>query len=328
MGKILISICISKRNYKKWLLIMKLNLLLFFLTTASLLANNEGYGQNQRVDINISDGSIIDIFNQIENQSEYKIFYKIDALDLKRKYDLDARETYVSDVLRKLLNGTNVSYEVIDKIIVITPSDLKQELTVNGTIKDAHGVLLPGVNIVEKGTTNGTITDLDGNYSISLGSANATLIFSFVGYLTEEIEVGGQTTIDLILVEDIMQLEEIVVVGYGTQRKADVTGSVSRISTETTADLPNHTVLQALQGQIAGVNIASPERPGQDPSFQVRGQNSLTAKNTPLIVVDGIIYNGSISDFNPNDIETIDVLKDASAAAVYGSGKKGRNRAS
>lgn len=298
---------------------MKLNLFLIFLTTASLLANNEGYGQNQRVDINISSGSIIDIFNQIENQSEYKIFYKIDALDLSRKYDMNAKETYVSDVLEKLLNGTNVSYEVIDKIIVITPSDLKQELTVNGTIKDAQGVPLPGVNIVEKGTTNGTITDLDGNYSISLGSANATLVFSFVGYLTEEIEAGGQTTIDLILVEDIMQLEEIVVVGYGTQRKADVTGSVSRISTETTADLPNHTVLQALQGQIAGVNIASPERPGQDPSFQVRGQNSLTAKNTPLIVVDGIIYNGSISDFNPNDIETIDVLKDASAAAVYGS---------
>lgn len=178
---------------------------------------------------------------------------------------------------------------------------------------------IPGVNVIIKGTTTGTTTDADGAYSIPVSSGDAVLVFTFVGYVTQEIPVGSRAQIDVVLDPDVTALEEVVVVGYGTMKKSDITGTVSSVTTKKTEDIPNTNVLQSLQGRVAGLSVVTPDRPGESPEIDIRGLNSLSASNAPLIVVDGIIYNGSINDFNVNDIEKIDILKDASAAAVYGS---------
>lgn len=194
-----------------------------------------------------------------------------------------------------------------------------QSITVTGKITDQNNVPLPGVIVLQKNTNDGVASDFDGNYSITVLSSQAILQFSSLGFSDQDIEVGNQTIIDVVLEEDAAALDEVVVVGYGTQRKADVTGSAVRVNTASTEALPNINVLQSLRGQVAGLNVGTPDRPGEEPSFGIRGTNSISVSNTPLIVLDGIIYNGSINNISNSDIASVDVLKDASAAAVYGS---------
>lgn len=190
---------------------------------------------------------------------------------------------------------------------------------VTGTVTDESGMVLPGANIVEKGTTNGVTADFDGNFSIELADGNAILIVSYIGYAAKEVPVNGQTSLQITLAEDSAQLDEVIVVGYGTQKKSDLTGSVVRVSLEDKENLGNTNILQALSGAAAGVNIQNASVAGGEADFSIRGKTSLSASDSPLIVLDGIIYNGSITDINTNDVESIDILKDASAAAVYGS---------
>ena len=190
---------------------------------------------------------------------------------------------------------------------------------VTGTVSDENGMPLPGANIVEKGTINGVQTDFDGNFSINLSDENATLIVSYIGFATKEIAVNGQTQLQITLLEDSAKLDEVIVVGYGTQKKSDLTGSVVRVSLDDKENQGNTNILQALSGAAAGVNIQNASVAGGEADFSIRGKTSLSASDSPLIVVDGIIYNGSITDINTNDVESIDILKDASAAAVYGS---------
>ena len=297
---------------------MKLNVLLLFLTTLGLLARNDGYGQSKRIDLTIADASIIDVFNEIEKLSEFKIFYKVDALDLNRKYDVNTRNKLVGEILTDVLSGMNVSYELVDKIIVITPEKLFQQLKVTGKITDINGNPLPGVNIVEKGTTSGAVTDLNGNYSISVESEDAILVFSFVGYLSEEIAVSSQSEINVTLIEDIQALEEVVVVGYGTQQRKDLTGAVASVSSDDIGKLSFSDVGQAIQGKLSGVTIQQNTEPGGTADIRIRGLSTIN-NNNPLIVIDGIPSPNGLRDLNPNNISSIDVLKDASATAIYGN---------
>jgi TonB-dependent starch-binding outer membrane protein SusC len=194
-----------------------------------------------------------------------------------------------------------------------------QNKTVSGITKSDIGEILPGVNVLEKGTTNGTVSDADGNYTLSVGPS-ATLIFSFIGMANQEVVVGDQTKIDVILDTDITQLGEIVVVGYGTQKKSDVTGSVASVSMAEVANVPVTRPDQLLQGRVAGVQITQTNaEPGGNISIRIRGTNSITSGNQPLFVIDGFPGAGDLSTINPSDIESIDVLKDASATAIYGS---------
>ncbi len=242
------------------------------------------------------------------------------------------REHYVirSDITRinkrKVRSGPIINTSgkidpfVVDKIVKRSEFiQRKADRSISGKVTGEDGEPLPGASVIAKGSTLGTVTDSDGSYEINLPDEVNTLVFSFIGYISEEVTIGSRNVIDIILYPDITQLSEVVVVGYGTQKKADVTGAVFRIKTDKTADLPNYNVLQSLQGRVPGLNITSPDRPGEEPGLSVRGTNSISAGNRPLVVVDGIIYNGNLSDFNANDIATVDVLKDASAAAVYGS---------
>jgi TonB-linked SusC/RagA family outer membrane protein len=178
---------------------------------------------------------------------------------------------------------------------------------------------LPGVSVVIKGTTNGTITDVNGNYTLSSVSSNPVLQFTFVGMKPQEITVGGKTNNDVSLEEDAIGIEEVVAIGYGTMRKSDLTGSVARATLDDKSTQGKSNLLQAISGTNAGVNVQSVGLAGSDPNISIRGKTSLSASDKPLIVLDGIIYNGEISNINSSDVETIDILKDASAAAVYGS---------
>lgn len=204
----------------------------------------------------------------------------------------------------------------------ITMSDkLSQNLTVSGTIKDSQGMPLLGASIVEKGTSNGAYSDFDGNFSLELKDNNATLIISYVGFVSQEIAMDGQEVLDIVLEADSQSLDEVIVVGYGTSKRKDITGSVERVTLEDSpiALSSNTNVLQSIRGATPGINIGTQNQVGQSPSIIVRGQNSINGNNDPLIVLDGVVFLGSVNDINPSDIATIDVLKDASAAVVYGS---------
>ncbi len=199
-------------------------------------------------------------------------------------------------------------------------NSVQQSLTVTGQVVDNQGVSLPGVTVVIKGTTQGTITDIDGNYTLSNVSTDGTLVFTFVGMQTVEVLVNGQTTVNATLEEETIGLDEVVAVGYGTQSKRTVTGSIQSVGTDELADMPVSTTAQKLQGKLSGVQInQTTGTPGGGMQIRVRGQASLTAGNDPLYVVDGFAISGDISNINPNEIESISVLKDASSTALYGS---------
>ena len=194
-----------------------------------------------------------------------------------------------------------------------------QTNSVKGVVRDGAGRTLIGVNVIEVGTTNGTITDIDGNYVIKV-PAQSKLQFSYLGYETKIVELGGKTNINVVLVEDNKVLEELVVVGYGTQRKEAVTGSVASVKGDIMREVPSSNITQALQGRVAGVDMAqTSSKPGATMQIRIRGTRSLSASNDPLVVLDGIPFAGSLSDISTDDIKSLEILKDASATAIYGS---------
>jgi TonB-linked SusC/RagA family outer membrane protein len=210
-------------------------------------------------------------------------------------------------VLMFVVSGTISGFEI-------------QQLTVTGTVTDeSTGEPMPGVNVVIKGTAVGALTGPDGKYSLTVSDPNAVLIFSFIGYNTIERPVAGQATLNVALLSSTTALDEVIVTGYGTQKKSDLTGSVVRVTMDEKATLSNLNLSQAMSGATPGVNVIGEGLAGSDPDLSIRGQTSLSASDAPLVVLDGIIYNGSITNINVNDIESVDILKDASAAAVYGS---------
>lgn len=196
----------------------------------------------------------------------------------------------------------------------------QQNGKVSGTVKDNTGQPIIGVNIMEKGTTNGTISDTEGNFSLDV-SPNATLVFSYIGYVSKEIPVSGKKTLSVLLEEDVEALDEVIVIGYGTTKRQDFTGSVSSVRLEDSpiALASNLNALESIKGNVAGLDIGATNSAGGQPSMQLRGQKSISGSNDPLIVVDGVIFMGSINDINPNDIASYDILKDATSAAAYGS---------
>lgn len=204
-------------------------------------------------------------------------------------------------------------------IVACTSSAIAQQMTVRGVVTDgSDGSPMAGVNVIIKGTSTGVLTDAGGNFTIDVPGKDATLLFSFIGYNTMERIVTGNT-LNVSMEESTLALDEVIVIGYGTQKKSDLTGSVSRVTLDEKATLANMNISQAMSGATAGVNVQSQGLAGSDPDVEIRGRTSLSASDRPLIVLDGIIFNGSITDINVNDVESIDILKDASAAAVYGS---------
>ena len=204
-------------------------------------------------------------------------------------------------------------------LCLIPLCSIAQNITVKGIVKDNLGESVIGANVTEKGTTNGMITDLDGNFSLTV-QKNATLVISYIGYVTQEIAIKGNTNLNIILKEDSKALEEVVGIGYGTARKSDVTGSIASVGGDKLQEMPSTNITYALQNRVAGVDMTqTSSQPGATMQIRIRGTRSLTASNDPLVVLDGIPFMGNLSDINPGDIKSMDILKDASSTAIYGS---------
>ncbi len=288
-----------------------------FLMSSVLLT-----AQDKKVNLQYKNAPLKQVLDNIQEQTGYRFLYT-ERVDVRRTVDVEASDEPVEDVLSNLLAITGNGYRLMeDNLIVISNREAAQPGTVSGTVKDASsGEPLPGVNVVEKGTTNGTITDLQGNYSIRLGTEEPVLVFSFIGYISREVPVDDRAVIDLSLSEDLVKLEEVIVIGYGTQDKEDLTGAVSVIEVDEMTKSNFTTFDKALQGRAAGVHVTSTSgRPGAAASVKIRGISSISLSSEPLYVVDGIPINEEILNvLNPQDIESIHVLKDASATAIYGA---------
>jgi TonB-linked SusC/RagA family outer membrane protein len=330
---------------------MKLTLFLAIVTTLTLSATTS-YSQNTKISLNLENIRIKDLLHEIKAKSDFSFLYSNNELNDENRITLSVEDVTIDKILEIALRDQNLSYEIKDKFILIYRPVYKtnpltsgyQALKINGSVTDATtGEPLPGVNITVKGTTIGTITDVAGRYSVDVSNNSAVLDFSFVGYVTESVSVSGKSVIDVKLVPDVKALEEVVVIGYGTVKRNDLTGSVTSISSKDIGETNVTNIDQALQGRMAGVQVSSKGgKPGANMSIRIRGLNS-TRNNDPLYVVDGIaIGNGGGADYNstetynlnsktdqfqsfdlssinPADIQSIDILKDASATAIYGS---------
>jgi len=310
----------QNRNVLKILMIMKLTT--FFLLVCILSAAAKGYSQQARFDLTLRNASIQELFLEIEKQSEFNFFYKDDQIDLNRTVSIEANNSLIGEVLNDALAHAEVSYTVVDKVIVITPKEVQQGIQVTGTVTSAStGETLPGVSIAIKGTVTGVISNASGVFSISVENSDAVLIFSYVSHITQEIAVGNQTIIDVVLQEDVFGLEEVVVVGYGTQKKINLTGAVDVINDEeifTNRSAEN--VGQVLQGVSPNLNNSLSDEggePGAGNSWNIRGIGSLEGNSSPLILVDGVEMD--VNTLDPSSIESVSVLKDAASAAIYGS---------
>ena len=310
---------------KKLYLTMKLTGFLLFLSAMTLSAKT--YSQAVRLNLQIENANIVQVFDQIEKTSEFGFFFKSDQMDLTKRYNLSIENASIDQILSQVLDLSKYKYQIVDRNIVISKravetaqSGQQDKHNVNGTVTDEDGVPLPGVTIVIKGTTSGTITDTNGNYTISDVSDSNVLVFSFIGMVAQDVSVQARQTIDVTMKRETYGIQEVVAIGYGTMRKQDVTGSISQAKGEELVQDQSFSALDNLRGKVSGVNIFS--NSGQPGAYSsrvvIRGVSTINSSSSPLYVVDGVV----MEDFgliNPNDIESIEVLKDASSAAIYGA---------
>lgn len=313
--------CFKNPRFKQIFRIMRISTFLLMVCVFCSYAGN-AHSQNAKVSIHMNNVKLDKILNEIENQTDYLFIYN-NQVDINKITSVKVKNEAVAQVLDRILSGTGINYELEGTHIILTTEAIKdlhaqqQAKTVTGTVTDVSGEPIIGANIRIKGTTTGTITDIDGNFSIE-AKPQSVIEVSYIGYLTQETVINNQKSIRFLLKEDTKTLDEVVVIGYGVQKKADLTGSVANINTEKLNTQSNANIGQALQGKIAGVDIVSQGgAPGSGTRIMVRGIGTLN-NASPLYIVDGM-YMNSIDHISPNDIASIDVLKDASSAAIYGS---------
>ncbi|MGV8094040.1 MAG: SusC/RagA family TonB-linked outer membrane protein [Mangrovibacterium sp.] len=302
---------------------MRISLFLVLISTLQILAGNS-YSQSTRLTLDMKNVTIKDVLSQIEEQSDFYFLYDSGLIDVYKKVDMIVQNEQIDVILNKLFGEGKVNAVVRDRHIILTPAEglvAQQSKSVSGKVTDSSGSSISGVTVVVKGTTQGTITDADGNYYLQDVSNQATLVFSFIGMKSREIEVLGKTSINVLMVEENIGIEEVVAIGYGTVKKSDITGSISSVSSDKILQVKAiSNVAQTLQGQTAGVQVNQRSgQPGESMSIKIRGTNSISASNDPLYVVDGMPLNSLSAQLNPNDIASIEVLKDASSTAIFGS---------
>ena len=312
---------------------MKLSLL-FLITVSFIMQANSSYSQKTKISLELGNATMEEVIDEIEANTEFKFIFSTKTVDLKRRVSINVRKATINRVLEILFASKDILYAIEDRKILLkkkvatsgvyspSPSsiDIKSiQFQLSGSIKDSDGQPLPGASIVEKGTTNGTQSDFDGNYAMEVSNGSAVLIVSYIGYATKEISLNGQSVLDIVLEESASGLDEVVVVGYGTSKKSEITGSVGMISSEVIAQQPSVNPLQNLRGKIAGVTVfTNSGAPGGNNSVVIRGIGTINASTEPLYVVDGV-QTDNIDYLNPSDIVSMEVLKDASSAAIYGA---------
>lgn len=313
--------------FRKIFLVMRITLLLFILST-SLSYSANSYAQSAKLSLHMNNAMVKDVLKAIEGQSEFIFFYQDQQVDLTRKVTINAENKSADEILEQLFAGTKNVFSINDRQVIIAksqntktgngaetaPAPAKKHI--KGKILDSKGVPVPGATVAIIGTTVGTISDADGYYSIDAAEGDI-LRFTFVGYKEQQIKIGNQTSLDAVLKEDVATLDEAVVVGMGTQRKASVIGSISTIAVNELR-VPQRSLVNALSGRMAGaITVQRSGEPGaDDASFWIRGISTFGANRSPLILVDGV--ERSMSDLSTEEVASISILKDASATAVYG----------
>jgi TonB-dependent SusC/RagA subfamily outer membrane receptor len=301
--------------------VMRLCLLFLALSLTQVFAS-VSYSQSVSVSLQMKNVSIEEVLNQIEEETEFRFLYNKKMVNVEREVNVSANNKNIVEILDNLFKNAGISYSISGRQIVLNKREateaIQQTRKVIGVVFDSQGEPVIGANVVEKGTTNGTITDVDGAFTLDV-SANAVLKVSYIGYADQEVAVNNKNSLEVRLAENTELIDEVVVVGYGTQKKATVTGSVAQISGEVVKQSPAANLSNSIAGRIPGVvaNNRSGE-PGSDASeIYIRGKGTL-GNNSPLYVIDGVANRGGIDRLNPNDIESISVLKDASAS-IYGA---------
>ena len=320
---------------RRWLFIMKITVLQILISafSAAMVFAVDGKGQailERKISIDVEGVDFQSALILISKQAKVKFAYSPELVRNKGEVTLYAEDESLADVLTDLL-GPDISYKVIGRQIVLTPhvyvsapvEEMEQNtprkmIGVSGRVTDESGNPLPGVNILIKGTTLGTTTDFNGTYALEVEDPEAILVFSFIGYVTQEVSVSNRSTINIVLLEDFHSLNEVIVVGYGTQKKENLTGAVDQVGSETFENRPLPNLTQGLQGVLPNVNIRMLDgKPNASPSINIRGTTSIGSGGSALILIDGV--EGDPTMLNPNDIESISVLKDAASAAIYGA---------
>lgn len=321
MKKLFLSESLPKKDSgrKQICRVMKLTASFLLLCSCFAFAGHAN-SQNAKVSLNKTKVQLQEILNEIEEQTDY-LFISNRDVNLKQKVSVSAKDESVQEVLSEVLKNTGLTFKVEGVNIILSSSTgfniiQQDKKTISGRVVDRNGEPVIGVNVVEKGTTNGTITGMDGKFTLNV-SPNATLMLSYIGYKAQEIAVNNRTQYNVVLDEDTEALDEVVVVGYGTMKKSSLTSSVTKVETEKLEGFPSVNVVDALQGRAAGVYINPSRQPGEDPTIRIRGTRSFNASNSPLLIVDGM--PGSWENVSSEDIESMEILKDAAATAVYGS---------
>ena len=320
---------------KKMLMYMKLTCLIVLLGAIQVFAGKT-YAQKTNISVNLKNATVETVLQSVEEQTDFYFLYSRSIVDVDRKVELQLKDVKVTELLSSLFAGTEVSYRIDGRQIVLSgveTNTLQQQKAVAGKVTDSTGMPLPGVSVVVKGTTIGTITDFDGNYNLANVPGDATLTFSFVGMKSQDVKIAGKSTINITLEEEAIGIEEVVAIGYGSMKKRDFLGSIASLNAEDIQKTQPTSMDAALQGITSGVTVTSSGVPGAPVQVKVRGINSISSGTDPLWIVDGIpvtsgtldqSYNGEtnqniLSMINPSDIESIQVLKDAAATSIYGS---------
>ncbi len=323
----------QKDFFKKVFMVMKITIFILLVAVSSTFAKSS-YSQNTRLSVHLDNSTIQQVFDEIQKKSEFIIFYKDDQVNLKRTTNVDAEDATVDLILDQALKGSGLGYRIIDRQIVISNEILndapsvvvsetvaEQKKVISGTIKDSKGITLPGVSVVVKGTTIGTVTNVEGTYQLRVPEGAPTLVFSFVGMKPQEIEVAGRTTINVTLEEETIGVDEVVVIGYGTQSRAMVTTSITKLDNKVLENIPYSNAASALQGSVSGVLVQSTSgQPGAAPRVIIRGGTSINNPEgaSPLYIIDGVICT-NMNNVNSEDIESLNVLKDAASTSIYGA---------
>ena len=303
---------------------MRLTVFLIVFSVAVVMANT-GHSQEAKITLQLKNATLSDVLNTIENNTSYYFMLNNKLIDLSKRIDIDVQDKMINEILALLSEKTGLKYKIYDRQIVLSPGDQSlndfsvslQQKSISGKVTDSSGASLPGVSVVVKGTSTGVITDVDGKYTLSKVPENATLQFSFVGMKTLEIQIAGKSNINITLTEETVGIEEVVAVGYGVQKKENLTGAISQVKVERALkSRPVSNLAVALKGSMPDVQITtSSGRPGESSNIDIRGVMSING-GSPLVLVDNVPMD--IDDVNPADIESVSVLKDAASASIYG----------
>src|SRR6218665_49677 len=314
----------KKISTQRYLIMRGLILHLFLIFSAASLAGVSpisGQGVLQKkISLSVENMKIRNILKKLEETAAIRFAYQPKLFDDNQKVSLAVEDTQLITVLGALFDA-EITFEEVGQFVIIKPilASTSQTITVTGKVANETGVSLPGVNVLEKGTANGTVTDVEGSFTLEAASNSSVLVFSFIGYESKEVAVGSQVNFEITLRADVKKLEEVVVVGYGTQKKTDLTGAVASVRLEDLKDSPNTNIGQFLQGTVPGLNVGIATSSGKTPPISIRGRVSLSGNQNVLIILDSVQFNTSLSSINPDDIASVDVLKDASSTAIYGA---------